>query len=167
MLLYLRCSLQRIRKMVTKRKCLKGLDVGSPEYIIAHARWQASRGRRPSLPYEMWQNPEVALEAAKVMKDTNRHISSIHYRFPADLEKNDVVSLLNLRIPKEKNPRHEVRTIQEKPGQKTQAVGRIKGTVLILDFGSETINFHGTAYKLMKVIDFDSQEYEEDEEEVA
>jgi len=40
---------------------LKLYPVGSPEYVVMHARWARSRGRRPSatLPFE--RNPRLAL----------------------------------------------------------------------------------------------------------
>ncbi len=38
---------------------------GTPEYVVQHARWQRSRGRRPSEPYGPFLNPRVALEAAR------------------------------------------------------------------------------------------------------
>ena len=37
----------------------------TPEYIVAHAKWRKSRGRRrPSLPYGKERNPEEALKVA-------------------------------------------------------------------------------------------------------
>jgi len=43
----------------------------SAEYVIAHAIWQKSRGRMPSMPYRGVRNPKKALALAKIMiKDT-------------------------------------------------------------------------------------------------
>gem|GEM_PF-2020224 len=43
----------------------------SAEHVIAHAKWQRSRGRRPSMTYRGVRNPERALALAIVMsKDT-------------------------------------------------------------------------------------------------
>jgi len=36
----------------TKKSFLKGLDAGTPVYVIAHAKWRASRGKNPSMYYD-------------------------------------------------------------------------------------------------------------------
>ncbi len=37
---------------------------GTPEFVVAHAKWQASRGRRPSEPFMDFRNPVEALRVA-------------------------------------------------------------------------------------------------------
>lgn len=39
---------------------------GSAEFVLAHAKWRASRNRRPSMPFNGERNPEKALEMATV-----------------------------------------------------------------------------------------------------
>jgi hypothetical protein len=41
----------------------------SAEYVIAHAKWQKSRGRRPSMAYRGVRNPEKALKLAIAMSE--------------------------------------------------------------------------------------------------
>ena len=40
--------------------------VGSPEFVVAHARYKESRGKRPSMPYNGERNPKKALMMATV-----------------------------------------------------------------------------------------------------
>lgn len=47
-----------------KKAQLELLKSGSPELVVAHARWQKSRGRRPSMAYGPYRNPRVALATA-------------------------------------------------------------------------------------------------------
>lgn len=49
----------------SKKKLLAGLAIGSPERVAAHARWQKSRGRRPSMGYRGVGNPRMALVLAE------------------------------------------------------------------------------------------------------
>lgn len=43
----------------------KGRHTGiTAEYVVAHALRQAQRGKKPSIPFEGEQNPQVALQAA-------------------------------------------------------------------------------------------------------
>lgn len=44
---------------------LQSLNPQSAAFVVAHARWQASRGRKPSVAYREYRNPELALAAAK------------------------------------------------------------------------------------------------------
>lgn len=50
--------------VLTQKKCLEGLRPGSVAYIVGHARWRKSRGKRPSLSFKGEFNPEVALRVA-------------------------------------------------------------------------------------------------------
>ncbi|MCD4761613.1 hypothetical protein K8R32_01510, partial [bacterium] len=43
--------------------------IGSAHFIIAHAKWQKKRGRRPSISYKRIRNPEKALAIAMKDKD--------------------------------------------------------------------------------------------------
>lgn len=47
-----------------KKAQLALLKSGSPELVVAHAERQRSRGRRPSMAYGPYRNPEVALATA-------------------------------------------------------------------------------------------------------
>lgn len=49
---------------MTKRD-LSQFTFGSPQHVIAHATWQAQRGRRPSMSFLGISNPRKALAAAK------------------------------------------------------------------------------------------------------
>jgi len=40
-------------------------ESGSAEFVVAHAKWQRSRGRQPSMSFEGQRNPRKALEAAR------------------------------------------------------------------------------------------------------
>ena len=46
------------------------LSPSSPQYVIEHARWKASRGRKPSASFNGERNPRKALEAAKELLKT-------------------------------------------------------------------------------------------------
>ena len=50
---------------MNRNSCLATLSKGSAAYVVAHARWQQSRGRRPSMPYLAENNPRKALAAAR------------------------------------------------------------------------------------------------------
>jgi len=43
------------------------LRKGSAQYVIAHAKWRRSRGKRPSLPFRDISNPIAALAAAEAI----------------------------------------------------------------------------------------------------
>lgn len=49
-----------------KKRDVYVFPVGSPEFILAHARYKESRGKRPSMSYNRERNPEKALEMATV-----------------------------------------------------------------------------------------------------
>ncbi|KXK08782.1 MAG: hypothetical protein UZ21_OP11001000335 [Microgenomates bacterium OLB22] len=49
-----------------KKSALYQFEVGSAKYVIAHAAWQQSRGRKPSEPYGDETNPRKALAAAEL-----------------------------------------------------------------------------------------------------
>lgn len=42
---------------------------GTPEFVVAHAKWQSSRGRRPSEPFLEFRNPVKALRVASNLLD--------------------------------------------------------------------------------------------------
>lgn len=50
--------------VLTQKKCLEGVRPGSAAYIVEHARWRRSRGKRPSLVFLGEFNPRKALEKA-------------------------------------------------------------------------------------------------------
>lgn len=53
---------------VKRSKALDGLKPGSAAYVIAHAAWQASRGRKPSLGFGWTLNPMKALKLAMIAR---------------------------------------------------------------------------------------------------
>ncbi|MEK9182244.1 MAG: hypothetical protein AAB781_01495 [Patescibacteria group bacterium] len=61
---------------ITQRKCLEGMKNASAAYVVGHARWRQSRGKKPSLSFEGEFNPKIALEMAiaefeKFVDDSN------------------------------------------------------------------------------------------------
>lgn len=48
-----------------KKRQLDEYTQGTAAYVVAHAKWQKSRGRRPSMCYRGVRNPEVALLVAQ------------------------------------------------------------------------------------------------------
>jgi hypothetical protein len=54
--------------MKTSKRSANRYRTGSPQYVVAHARWQIARGRRPSAVLfsqgRFITNPRVALEQA-------------------------------------------------------------------------------------------------------
>ena len=52
---------------MNKQTCLAGLEPGTAAYVIAHARWQRSRGRGPSMKFLAQRNPRKALAAAVLL----------------------------------------------------------------------------------------------------
>ncbi|MBN1585678.1 hypothetical protein JW899_04940 [Candidatus Uhrbacteria bacterium] len=53
-----------------KKKQVERYPSWSAEYILAHAEWQKSRGRKPSMPYQGIRNPKKALILAlKIAED--------------------------------------------------------------------------------------------------
>jgi hypothetical protein len=63
-----------------KKSVLLQFGQGSAEEVIAHAMWQRSRGRRPSMSFVGEKNPQKALNVAKAVVDAatrTRMIDSI------------------------------------------------------------------------------------------
>ncbi|MEK7159184.1 MAG: hypothetical protein AAB766_01640 [Patescibacteria group bacterium] len=50
---------------MTKRDIFRKFVSGSAESVVAHANWQRSRGRRPSMGFGDFRNPRLAYETAK------------------------------------------------------------------------------------------------------
>lgn len=48
-----------------KKNRLGNLELGTPEYVVAHFEWKKSRGKNPSLPFLIIKNPQRALIVAK------------------------------------------------------------------------------------------------------
>src|SRR3989344_1962143 len=46
-------------------------ESGTAARVIAHAAWQRSRGRKPSMPFLAQNNPRKALQAAKIIATSN------------------------------------------------------------------------------------------------
>jgi hypothetical protein len=55
-----------------KKSIFTMLVPGSPEYVVAHAKWKKSRGRMPSMAYRGIRNPEKALALAVAMSKDRR-----------------------------------------------------------------------------------------------
>lgn len=62
---------------LTQRKCLEGLRFGSATYVVEHARWRKSRGKRPSLSFKGLSNPKLAFMLAN--KEFNKLIDLASY----------------------------------------------------------------------------------------
>ncbi len=61
-----------------KKSVFKKLPEGSPEYVIAHAHWRASRGKRPSASLtrtrvtdsqKKTSNPRLALHRSRILRE--------------------------------------------------------------------------------------------------
>jgi hypothetical protein len=50
--------------MKNKKKKFREFPQDSPEYVLLHARWRISRGKRPSSAFMEERNPRKALELA-------------------------------------------------------------------------------------------------------
>lgn len=51
---------------MTRANLLQNYAPQTPEYVVMHARYQASRGRKPSATLDKCRNPKRALELAKI-----------------------------------------------------------------------------------------------------
>lgn len=55
------------------KKSFRKFPVGSAEYVLAHAAWRRSRGRKPSMGYLTERNPTKALKLAKLMSGAHKN----------------------------------------------------------------------------------------------
>jgi len=58
------CNYSQAEEFMNKRTVDK-FEIGTPEYIVAHAAWQKARGRGPSESYKGITNPQQALALAR------------------------------------------------------------------------------------------------------
>jgi len=59
---------------MTKRD-VKQFPFGSPQYVVAHAKWRGQRGKRPSMAFADIGNPAKALSAAKACLERSLKLS--------------------------------------------------------------------------------------------
>lgn len=68
------------QKIMGRVKIMRKRDVdkfppGSPEYVVAHAKWRRSRGRNmPSMRYSGSSNPKQSLETAEEIARVNKYL---------------------------------------------------------------------------------------------
>lgn len=62
-----------------KKSIVRVHPVGSAEYVVAHARWQRSRGRKPSLPFLSCRDPRKALKGAEILAYLLKTASESYY----------------------------------------------------------------------------------------
>ncbi len=71
-------------RLTNSHKLFEAFYPGSPEYVVLHARYRASRGKRPSAWYKDSRNPRMALKMAK--DDLREPRSMSHRRLDIDTE---------------------------------------------------------------------------------